>query len=293
MSEEFGKQPHPEPRPELAPSLKTYAVLLLAAAALGLLPALLSRESYWGGLSANLATELLGAVVILIIVERRLRAGEVDTFRALREAVAVLLMSKARFVRPLLSDRRATLWYVRILRRQLCKIQPPHYLARPHLEHILETYPTGCVLCGPGGSGKTTLVQRLVVSLSDRFLSAPSTPVPVLLPMSKRAPGVPLVPFILGTVEAYFPVRERALRGWMESASLALFLDGLDEDEDKEAALAELQQLRGSHPNLVVIISSRERYDRLGLPTEDLPELSRDDDVQNFLRQLLAGRAYE
>lgn len=293
MSEDFERQPHPEPRPELAPSLKTYAVLLLAAAALALLPLSLGGQSYWGSLLANLATELLGAVVILIIVERRLRAGELDTFRALREAVAVLLMSKARFLRPLLSDERATLWYVRILRRQLCKIQPPHYLARPHLEHILETYPTGCVLCGPSGSGKTTLVQRLVMSLSERFLADPSTPVPVLLPMSRHAPGVPLMPFILNTVEAYFPVRERALRGWMAGSSLALFLDGLDEDEDREAALGELQQLRGSHPKVIVIISSRERHDRLGLPTQDLPELLRDDDVHNFLKQLLAGRAYE
>ena len=289
MNRELGKQPDPEPRPELAPSLKTYGVLLLAALLMAVLPVALDAEPRVDGLLTNLATELFGAVVILIIVERRIRKGEAETFRALREAVAVLLMSKAKFVRPLISDSRATLWYVRILRRQLCKIQPPNYLSRPYFEHLIEKHPTGCVLCGPSGSGKTTLVQRLVVGLSDRFVSDPTTPVPVLVPMARRRGG-DLLPFILDTVEAYFPVHERALRGWMERASLALFLDGLDEDDDQESALRAIQELRGRHPRVITIVSSRRRYDRLGLPNEDLPELTEADDVLEILRQLLAAK---
>lgn len=69
---------HPVPLP---PSLWMYSVLLLIAV---ILVCLAFREKAdWPGLFVNLASGIIGAVIVLVFVEQRLRASEVRKVKRL------------------------------------------------------------------------------------------------------------------------------------------------------------------------------------------------------------------
>src|ERR1051325_1565109 len=79
MPERLPPQPPAQPPPLPAvepPSLLVYAGLVIAGGVL-ISAGIAASNERWAGLWLNLATELIGAVIILIIVERRLRAAEV------------------------------------------------------------------------------------------------------------------------------------------------------------------------------------------------------------------------
>ena len=101
----LGRQSDPEPpdyMPPRPPSLVLYAILFVFALTL-VASALVVDTGHFrenlDGLLLNLATELLGAILILLIVERRIRASEMRFLRTLpgttRETVSGWLSPEA------------------------------------------------------------------------------------------------------------------------------------------------------------------------------------------------------
>ena len=95
--------------PTPAPSLLLYFVLI-ALAVVFIAIAFSMGKPDWPGLLINLAAGFIGAVIILIFVDRRLRAGEIQ---AVQDYALTL---SARFASIFSNEIRTTISYATILR---------------------------------------------------------------------------------------------------------------------------------------------------------------------------------
>src|SRR6185436_2648764 len=79
--------PQPEPTPPVqggsSPSLWLYLVLLLISAAFVFAAFQMQHDGEWPGLLLNLASDLIVTVIILVVIDRRLRAQELATLKRL------------------------------------------------------------------------------------------------------------------------------------------------------------------------------------------------------------------
>jgi hypothetical protein len=174
------KQPDPQPSialGEQAPSLSLYVVLLVVASALVFL-AFSIQQADWPGLLVNLATEIIGAVVILLLVDRRLRSSEL---KAIRESVE---SSSVRFTSLFSPAIRNVLVYAKALDIELKSIRPKPYFERPLLESLLARHPNGFLLYGHPASGKSTLLQSIALRQVENVLRRPqSEKIPIFCPV--------------------------------------------------------------------------------------------------------------
>jgi hypothetical protein len=262
-----GRQPDPKPPskvPPQEPSIILYLVFLAVAIVL-LLAAFRVSSNNWAGLLMNLATEIIGAIIILIIIDRRLRENEVMTIQAYAETTIVK-------VTLLLSKKVSTaVSFAQYYGHQLKSIRPDPYLERPRMEDLLEMYPKGFNLYGLDGTGKSTLLQAIALNQAEKVVHRPWRElIPFILPMRHRLRGAFHEQVWRGMC-AYSYVEPKVFRNWLKKGRLLLILDGFEECVNGEHVLNEIRTLRKQHPKLVIIISSQSPLDVPGLPKVEMP----------------------
>jgi hypothetical protein len=154
---------HPVPSP---PSLWTYGILLLIAA---LLVGLAFREKTdWPGLFINLASGIVGAVIVLVFVKRRFRQSEIQRVRSFPRRLRFL------FGFILSPTERECFRYARVFRAELRQALK----GTIRLEYVQTLFPRiaeGFLLLGPPGSGKTTSLQFVASALIEEYLNSPTS----------------------------------------------------------------------------------------------------------------------
>jgi hypothetical protein len=269
------KQKHAAPPPSFetaAPSLVIYAILLLAA--LLLITLGFSVEEKWGGLWINLATEILGSVILLIIVDHRIRRDDMRLIRGLTGRLNSVFWI-------VFSTRAAVVRYCQVLDAALYKVRPETYFHRKSLDNLEETHHEGFVLKGDARSGKTTVLQHIAMRLAREALAKPHEPdgetakpkeprVPVLIPGRDLLPQ-PLSESIRTHMNAYSWMSRSRIESLMQAGRLTLLLDGVDESPNRDRLKAELQKFRAKFPGNQVIVSARP-YIQFSL--DELPTIS-------------------
>jgi hypothetical protein len=139
------KPPQPRPVPPSVPimeppGLLLYFGLLLIAFVLIWL-AFAVWEPDWPGLLINLASGIIGAVIILIFVDKRLRESEVVLLRKYAENTSVHIIS------IFSEDKRNAIQYAKVIQRQLDVIKPYEYISIPAVEAIPVQNPDGFFSC--------------------------------------------------------------------------------------------------------------------------------------------------
>lgn len=259
---ESNKQPDPQPpvtTPAQAPSLLLYFVLTIIAVALIALTFRLNKPD-WPGLFLGLATNIIAAVVLLILIDRRLRESEL---LAIREyAAATPIKIAAIFSR----DISIAVTYSQTLRRELLLIRPKPYLERKHLslDYLLDKSSKGFILWGVPGLGKSVLVQVLATKQAEKVIRRPTKEfIPLILPMREWKLNVHLNERRLSEqlwrkMFEYTPMSRDRFNRWLSRKRLLIILDGLDEvGADLPDALREIEDFRKSYAGIPVIISTR------------------------------------
>lgn len=247
------------PQPTHAPSLLLY--FALAAFAVALVSAAFRDTPDWPGLLVNLATEIFGAIILLILVDRRLRASELRRIRQFPRRLSVLLSR----------DLSHLIRYSEVFEGRLLDLQPRPFLAREALDGLDAKHGGGFVLLGEAGSGKTTYLQSLAEQKNRRFIDHPREHPPVVLfPLRNWLPDRDLLEAIREHMSGFYPIRSSTLVRTLRKRGLVAMLDGADEifmnqSIDLRSALAEL---RSTYPKLISIIASRSSHPA---PTDDLP----------------------
>ena len=274
----LGRQPDPEPPPYVEatpPSLVLYACLLTFALLL-LLLAFGMKAADWPGFLLNLATEIIGAVIILILVERRFRENELRFIQGIPGTTGSLLSTW------FLGEGREVKAYVSILSSRVKLASLPFYLSRPEVEAALEAKRSrGIILIGVPGLGKTTLLHHLIRTQAKDVLKSPRRAlVPVLVPVGRWKDGE-IAEVLHASVQDYYPIKDRNFRRLLTRGRLLCIFDGVDELLNTMEIIERLKRFRTEHPDNVLIISSRpldyDAFEGLGLEQFEIPPLTEEE----------------
>ena len=276
----LGRQSDPEPPkqtppPAPHPSLVLYAVLLAVAVALAALAFFIDPQNIKqnaDGLLINLATELLGAVLILLIVEQKIRPNEVRFLRALpgttKETVAELLFPDLQQVKT----------YARVFAARLDSVSPPFYVPVPEVEsEMTEKCARGFVLTGH--EGKSVQLQRLASKQLSEVLRQPKRAhVPVLVPVHKWQKGE-VADVLRTTMQSYSNVSERVFLRLLKAGRLMCLFDGLDDSVTPRETAERLRSFHEAYPSTPLIVSTKPTVYPLleDLPRIEMRELSREE----------------
>lgn len=253
-------KPQPEALPIVPvatnPSLWLY--FALTAVSIGLIAYAFSLQERpdWPGLLLNIAAGLIGALVVLVLVDRRLRSSEIEAIRNL----------------PRTASFQASLWctptgrlsqnYCRSLLLTLDKLVGDKF-ARPTTSTLDAKVLEGFVLLAEAGAGKTTWHQMVARSLASKTLTGdPSGRVPILFTVRHWREDQSLEQELFNLFSSFSNCRRSTFHRLMASGRAVLLLDGYDElwnnrQMPLEAAVA---ALRAKCPNLKCSITSRSNY---------------------------------
>jgi hypothetical protein len=253
----FQRTPDPQPPSQPVqdePSLSIYAGLLITATLLIGFAFILKSNSSVEGLLLNLGTELLGAVIILVIVERRLRNEDILAIRDL-----AFLFTQ---------DSRIAFRYATVLEQQILNTEP---ISRPEFDNLLHRHPKGFVLYGVGGSGKSTLVQKLTVNQCAKVKILPRTEkIPIFVLIRAWDMEAPLYEYIRSVAQEYYVIKDKFFNKWLNNGRLMIVFDGLDECKNTRFVLNAIENFCKSYSGNSIIVASRNREEVCGLPVIDI-----------------------
>lgn len=271
------KQPEPQPPnfvQQTTPSL--FAYLFLFCISLSMI--FIAFRIYgpdWSGLLINLATGLIGTVIILIFVDHRLRINELQMIQDL----AIGLSVQIRMVFS--GDIRTTINYSTRISQQLIRIRPT-YIERPTLETLLDVNPEGFILHSGSGMGKTTLVQSIALKQVEKVLQLPKTElIPIFVRISHWVDG-DLLLHIWKEISKYIRCRHSILEKWLRYGRVVIIIDAINEHVEPKNILREILYFRKQFPNVPLIITSRtsvlsllmDSMKKLNLPIIEIPDFT-------------------
>ena len=157
---------------------------------------------------------------------------------------------------------------------------------------ILEKLPSGAVILGPSGYGKSILSVSLLRQLIEECLSAESfLPILHLELQDVAAANKTIVQYATDRLSAHCPqISESGLRHLFRHEGGVLICDGFDRliQSERDNFLAQLKNLWRDHPKLQLFVFSRTSMrPEIGLPIFELREYS--DEEQLEYAKLLLG----
>jgi hypothetical protein len=212
----------------------------------------MEHQRDWGGLLLNLASDLIVTVIILVVIDRRLRAQELATLRRLP------VITSQRFV-GLLSPSR------RLGQRYACNLLvalEPLLVGKLELQgfaNLEDKVRKGFVLLAGPGEGKTTWTQFAAANLSRKYISFEAEGrVPILFSLVRWLPDRSLHEALHETFASYAPCGLWLFNRLLKSGNVVVLLDGYDELWRRDLPFTEqLQHLRAHYPTIAWTLISR------------------------------------
>lgn len=268
-------QPEPTPPPQggQSPSLWLYLVLLIVSAGFVIAAFGINRGPDWAGLLLNLASDLLVTVIILVVIDRRLRTQELATLKRLP-------VITSRRVVGLLSPTR------RLGQRYACSLLvalEPLLAGKVELQGFAaleEKVRKGFVLRAGPGEGKTTWTQFAAANLSRKYISYNSEGrVPILFSLGRWLPDRSLHDVLYESFGSYAPCGRWLFNRLLKSGNVVVLLDGYDELWKRDVPFTDqLRKLRSEFPTVAWTVISRVdksippdfgESERLAAPTDE------------------------
>jgi predicted NACHT family NTPase len=274
----LGRQRDPEPPSQVpvpAPSLGLYVVLLAIACVL-IAFALASGTQDWPAFSLNLASEIVGAVIILIVVDRRLRARELRAIQRAREE------TRLRFYRAVSPQCREVSGFAQVLAAQLEAVAKPYHLPRPRIEaDVFAALERGAVVEGGAGSGKTTILHRAVLKKAIEAMREPTkTRVPIIVSGARWVDGT-AEEVLFETMRGYYPVSPKVFDRLLAKGRILGVFDGIDESLRPEERVEAIREFLARYPRNAVVLTTRSAPDarirELGLESLEVPVLTEEE----------------
>ena len=247
---------------EEPPSLKLYGWLLAFAAFLLLLAFVMAAPD-WPGFFLNLATEIVGAVIILALVERKLRSHEVEHLKI----TASNLQAQIYFF--FFPGLRKLAQYLETTSRNYDRLDAELYVERPALEQEIRNEKQSFILLGPPGSGKTTELQRHSLTICRETIGNLSRgKIPIFIPARWITPRIK---FVEDTLRLHFDndseIAEKQINKYLKEGRVVLLVDALDEvsPKEREEVVEILSNFSNTYPETQLIVSSRNKCPETGL----------------------------
>jgi hypothetical protein len=251
------------------PSLFLYLLLVFFGILLVFLA--FSSKVDWPSFFLNLATEIFGAVIILLLVERKLRKTEVEYLRGTPQRIIDII-----FFKPSIIEINNYLKKSGI-RQQ--KISDYLYLSRPSLEKSIFSEKGCFVLLGNPGSGKTTLLQKYFLNIIKKAYESPrKAKIPIFLSLYNWDTNI--LSSLLDSIQRYTEFSQRTFSKLLKRNRIICILDGLDEVIEQNEILSKVVEFHRQYPKVQIIVSTRPHtnyYLLNDFALVKIPELSKEE----------------
>lgn len=239
--------------PAQHPSMRIYGVITVVATLFVLVAFVIKGEPDWPGLFLNISAGLVSALVVLIVIERRLRQSDL---RALRQVPVKAQMSVLwLFRRSFRAARKYAIANLEALDALLST-----YVEIPQFTRLEPHLLSGCTLFGPPGTGKTTWMQSIVANYAQEFLeSNGKSKVVILFPLIRWRKNEALEEAVIKHIISFSSCSEGAAKAVLVNQVRTVLLDGYDEIfiQDRSLFQSEYQKLKSKYPKVAVSVSSR------------------------------------
>jgi hypothetical protein len=263
------------------PSLLTYLIMFaLGSALIGVAQYLYSD---WPGVLVNLGSSLISAVVLLILIDRRLRQSEIDALLGIPQRVGMALTFS-------LVWRRRKLYKFNLLQLRALEPLTGGKIILDSLEELVQQ-PGGFVLMGEPGTGKTTLLQMLCAHRSRAHKADYRAAIPIFYAASRWLPDRPTLDgAILEYLRGIVPISKRAFARSLNKEKVILIIDGADEifrPGKFDRFSGEVARLSAAYPRVIWIVSSRPSHPNPipSLPAIDVKRLT-DSELEDLQSRL-------
>jgi len=274
MTEPVLKEHQPDLElPEQHPSLFIYFFIIALASIFVVFAFILNGGPDWPSLFLNVSAGLISALVVLIVVERRLRKSELS---ALSQVPVKAQMSATTLFSP---TARAARNYAS------SQLQASRPLLSSYIE--IEKYTeqessllSGCNLLAGPGAGKTAWMQFVVAKHAKAFLDSDGRKkIVVLFPLRQWRQPDSLDDAVIRHIMKFASCSEMQAKKLLRQRVSALILDGYDEINLENRFFSDYQELVSKYQSLRVSVSTTPDYPYplKNSPVVDLPDLSRED----------------
>ncbi len=270
--------------PPQHPSLRIYVIIIVVATLFVIAAFAIKGKADWPGLFLNVSAGLISALVVLIVVERRLRQSDL---RALRQVPVKVQMSVySLFNRSVRAARKYAIAHLEALEPLLSS-----YVEIPEFVNLEPNLLSGCNLIADPGMGKTTWMQSVVAKHARDFLeSNGKAKVVVLVPLRRWSKNDSLEDTVIEHIMAFASCFRSTAKLMLNNQVSVLLLDGYDEIfMQNHLFKSGYDELRNRYPSVAISVSSRPNYPNplLDSPTIRLPQFS-DKQIEEvrFARQM-------
>lgn len=236
------------------PSLRLYVVLVLLSVGLIALAFSLQTTPDWAGLLLNIAAGLVGSVVILVFVDRRLRRNELEALRQIpataRQSARALFSSvdtaASAYCRSVVSSADgAPVWL--------------HFVYMPQYSDLETKSRSTFVLQAEPGAGKSTWTMFLAVTAARRYLAGEAGGrLVIVFRLARWVPDRGLRRSIFEQFCRSTPCSEWTFHRLLRRGLVVIVLDGWDEMQTGHAALElEHQELSQKYPKVGWVVTTR------------------------------------
>lgn len=253
--------PGPAPQQISIPSLWLYAAIVFIAVSFIGTAFALRGDQDWPGLLLNVGSGLIGSVVVIVVVDKRLRASELSALRSFHSRTGFNLRV---LLSPTLQIAKA---YSQSL---LLELQPQllNTVERPTLATLTSKIESGFMLLGEPKFGKTVWMRQMATQYARHFLDGrKGARIIILVRLGFKTQDETLPDAIANEVKGRTRCTSDQIERLIRSGLVIFFLDGYDEipEQLKANFVADLAAFRSRHPICPVTVSSR--------PVPNLPML--------------------
>lgn len=239
--------------PAQHPSMQLYGVITVVATLFVVVAFVIKGEPDWPGLFLNIASGLISALVVLVVIERRLRQSDL---RVLRQVPVKAQMSVLRlFSRSVRAARKYDIAYLKALDPLLST-----HIEIPQFTQLEPSLLSGCNLFGPPGTGKTTWMQSVAAKHAQEFLeSNGKAKVVILFPLRRWRQNETFEEAVIEHIVSFAACSKGAARAVLINQVSTILLDGYDEILPPDRCLfqSECEKLKAKYPKVDVSVSSR------------------------------------
>lgn len=264
------------------PSLVTYLGLIIAALAMISIAHYLQPQPDWPGLLVNLGSSLISAVVLLILIDRRLRRSEISALLSMPSRVGLLIALT-------MVPRKRSMYKFNLLQLDALDPLTRTKVVSKSLDELAQQ-DGSFVLLGPPGTGKTTLLQMLCALRAREHQADYHRAVPILFAARRWLPDRTLDRAILEYVRGFYPVTDTRLAKCFAKDPIIMMIDGADEIfrvGKPDRLRTEVERLRRLYPRITWIVGSRPDHPTpvADVPTINIEPLS-SKEIQEVFRRL-------
>lgn len=271
------RQPDALPPPAPLPPPIWLYIILSGLSVLGIAVAFrILGKPDWPSLLMNLSSGLITSVLLLIVVDQRIRQSEI-------RAVLALPTRASLSIRSLISPQfRLRYYYAKNHLAALdVELTRSRVIERATLRDIEASILRGVNLVASAGMGKTTTLQVVAAKNARRMLQGDtSAPLVILFSLRHWRTDRSLLAEVIEHIAAFIQKSPSQARKLLTSRPTVILLDALDEIADLRRPFEhDLTELRAFNHAAVVTVSSRSSYG-IPMPNREVVSLPGPSDVE-------------